>query len=74
VIGNGECRRAPALHRVAALAAASIRPFGELAGMRIGLVAVGTAIVNDRSLEVSALVTTDTRYFKMFAQQRIVCF
>lgn len=67
MIGNGECRRAPALHGVTALAAASIRTFRELAGVRIGLVAVGTAIVNDRSLEVPSLMATDTGHFEVFA-------
>jgi hypothetical protein len=73
VIGNIEGRRAPSLHRVAALASPPIGALEELSAVRIGLVAIGTCVMGDGSLEVSALMAGTAWNSEMFTEQRKVC-
>lgn len=71
MVRRGECRRAPALHRVAAFAAAAVGTLGKLATVRIGLMAVGTYIVRNRRLEIPRMVATQAWNPEMFTDQRI---
>lgn len=68
MFGSRVRRRLPALHRVAAFALASIRPFQELPAMLI-LVAIAAKLVFDRLLEIRGLVARNATYILVLAQQ-----
>ena len=52
-------RRNPPLHRVAALASASVSPLQKLSAVRVGFVAIRAEVVGDRGPEVLALMAGD---------------
>jgi len=74
VVGDRECRWAPFLHCVAAFAAPAAGTFGKLATVRIGLMAVGAAVVRNRRFKISGLVTTDAGNLDVLAEQGITGF
>jgi len=59
---------------MAAFAPASVGAFQKLAAMGIGLMAIGTIVVGNRSLEVPALMAGQARHLQVFAQQWVMGF
>lgn len=70
VIRDSKRGRAPAVHGVTAFALAAVRSLGELATMRIGVVAVGADLVWHRLFEIFAFMAGYTVNLSMLAQQR----
>ncbi len=70
VVGDGKYRWAPALHRVAALAASAVGALRKLPAMRIRLVAVSACCMRNGRLEISPLVARNAEHILMFAEQR----
>ena len=69
-----ECRRLEAVHGMAGRALHTSGPFGELAAMRIGLVAIHALGEGDRLLEISACMASRTIHSRVFPLQRILGF
>jgi hypothetical protein len=69
--GDGKCRRLESIDRVARLALATVFSLGELAIVRIGLMAVGAKLKRDDGFEISRLMASLARYLAMLTQQWI---
>lgn len=69
MIRDRKCRRAPALHRMAAFATTAILTFCKLSAVRIWFVAVGALLMWNRRFEISSGMTTQTLNIEMFPEQ-----
>jgi len=66
-----EERRLPSVHVVATRAFAFVRPRGELARVRVGLVTVCALFEGNRLFEISSRVATQAVHLRMLSEQRI---
>ncbi len=72
MIGHLVRRRLEAVHRVTALALATISALGKLSTVRIRLMAISAKCMRYRTLEISRFVARQATHFAMLAQQRVL--